>query len=162
MSELIKSPFGKITFSALNRKVKRKQDDTEATVYTLRLEFDGNTPEGATFKSQIEEVNDRIIGTKNASAPGFFTVQASSKFPVMVVDKDGHEFDFEAIPSITEGHAKMMVRPYTGNSLGGSINLVAVGLGDYVEYQGADEDGKTSEERRAEAKAKLKGFLLSD
>lgn len=134
---MIISPAGNIKFVALNRKVKRKPTDAENTVYTIKLEFDGSEPGVAEFKSQIEDVNPGLIGTKGASKPGNFTVQASTRYEVEVFDGEGNTI--LDVPSISEGKAIMGVTPNTKNPLGGSLYLNEVGLLEYVEYEGSSE-----------------------
>ena len=131
-NELITSPLGEIRFLALRNKVKKKPNDTEATVFAVRLEFDGTKKENLEFKKKLEAINSAIIGTKSA-APGNFTVQASSKYDVKVIDNLGNQLDkaeYPSFPKGSSGTASIVIKPYTGNKLGGSINLVAVGLGE--------------------------------
>lgn len=126
---VITSPVGQIQFMALNRKVKNKPTDEEPSVYTIRLAFDGNTAEGAEFRDTISEVNAGLIGTKHAPAEGWYTVKASTKFDVEVLGPDGETM--EEVPYFTKGStgtAAISVKPYTGNSLGGSINLTGVAI----------------------------------
>jgi len=137
MSDLITSPLGTIKFCALNRKVTKKPTDTEPTVYTLKLEFDGDDPKAQEFKASVESVNPGLIGTKHASKPGNFTVQASTKFTVDVYGQDGTKF--EEVPGVANGQASMVVKPYTKNQLGGSLNLIAAVLAEgYEKYESAE------------------------
>lgn len=159
MSEAILSPKGSIQFCALTRKVKKKPQDTENTVYTVRLEFNGSAKGVASFRKRIEAVNKAIIGTKHASKPGNFTVQASTKFTVNVGDEEGRRLKLEEIPSyIKSGTAAIVVMPYTGNKLGGSLNLQDVILYDYEEGEFSNEGEEVVAERLKAAVAKLKGI----
>lgn len=153
-NELITSPLGTIQFMALAYKVRKSPEDTERSVYTIRLEFDGNTKEGKAFRKTVESINANLIGTKNASAPGHFTVSAKSKFDVKVLDADGTQLLGEEIPKFTKGstgQAVMMVKPYTGNALGGTLNLVGVGIHalDLVEAEETQSSGAIDALREA-------------
>lgn len=152
MTKLITSPVGKISFSALNRKVKKAPTDTEATVFTLRLEIDGRTEEGAAFKKAVAEVNKGCIGTKHASDADHFTVQASTKFQPDVLTSEGEKLSAEEIPSLKGGTASMVLAPYLGNKLGGSLNLVTVVLGETELFEGNKE---AEEAKRAAVLAAL-------
>ena len=128
---LLESPTGNIQFLAIKNMVKNKQQDTEASVYTIRLEFDGSTKEGKEFKSAIEKINNRIVSTQHASKPGNYTVKASTSFYPKVVDSEGNLVSQEDAPVFyagSTGTATMIVKPYTGNKLGGAINLVGIAI----------------------------------
>ena len=154
MSNLITSPVGEIKFMALSHKVRKKPGDEEATVYTMRLEFEGTNQEALAFKEQLEAINPSLIGTKTVNKAGNFTVNASSKFEVKVLDSDGNQLTADQVPSFPKGstgQASMVVKPYTGNSLGGTINLIAVGLKDLnlAEATGSSNDSSHLDELRA-------------
>jgi len=171
------SPVGNIVFSALNRRVPkgvngskkfnalkkelgRYPSDEEAEnagitlVYSVRLEFDGNTAEGKDWKAKVSALNENIVGRTSATQPGNFTVQATSKFPVIVTDAEGTSLEGSAIPSLSGGKAKMLVTPYQGNALGGSINLVAVNIKEAVVW-----DSSTKEDRQTAKEEAIKRML---
>ena len=171
------SPIGNIVFSSLNRRVPKgingakkfqqlKKDlgrypsDTEAEddgitlVYSVKLEFDGNTTEGKAWREKVSALNDNIVGRAKATQPGNFTVQATSKFPVVVTDATGTELVGEAIPSLSGGTAKMLVSPYKGNELGGSLNLIAVNVKEAVLW-----DSSTQDERQAAKAEAIKRMI---
>jgi len=124
---LLTSPTGTIQFLALNKPVAKYIGDGAPLVYTVRLKFDSATKEGAAWKKSIEDLNPNLIGTKHTDSKTEFTVRAATKFEVKVTDGNGNEM--EEAPMFfkdSKGTAKMIVAPYTGNSMGGSINLIAV------------------------------------
>lgn len=126
---VITSPPCEIQFMALTRKVKNKPTDLEPSVHTIRVACNGNTAEGAEFRDSIAAINAGLLGTKHAPAEGWFTVKASTKFDVEVLGPDGEIM--EEVPYFTKGStgiAVITVKPYTGNSLGGSINLTGVAI----------------------------------
>lgn len=127
MSDLIKSPVGEIQFMALNNKVKKNVSEDSPEGYTIRLKFDGTTNEGATFRETVEKINANLVGTKHVNKEGEYTVRAFTKFDVEVFDSEGNTL--EERPNFfkdSTGTASMIIKPYTGNSMGGTINLVAV------------------------------------
>lgn len=171
------SPVGNIVFSALNRRVPkgingakkfnalrkdlgRYPSDAEAEeagitlVYSIKLEFDGSTAEGKAWKAKVTELNENIVGLAKATQPGNFTVQATSKFPVVVTDAQGTELIGDNIPSLSGGTAKMLVSPYKGNELGGSINLVGVNIREAVLW-----DSSTKEDRQTAKTEAIKRML---
>lgn len=126
-SSYLTSPIGEIQFMALAKPVKKYIGDDAPLVYTIRLKFDGSTNEGKAWKKEIEKINPNLIGTKHTNSSTEFTVRASTKFEVKVTDSKGNEL--EEAPMFfgdSKGTAKMVVEPWTGNSMGGSINLAAV------------------------------------
>ena len=153
MSDEIISPKGKIQFAALTHLVKRKPESTEATVHTIRLEFEGTSDKGATFKEAIEKINPALLGKKHASKPGNYTVQASTKFDVTVYDKDGNKMS--DVPMIAGGTASMIVTPYTGNALGGALNLAGVVLYEVDVFESTGESAEDRQIRIAAAIAEL-------
>lgn len=126
-SSYLTSPIGEIQFMALAKPVKKYIGNDAPLVYTIRLKFDGSTNEGKAWKKEIEKINPNLIGTKHTNSSTEFTVRASTKFEVKVTDSKGNEL--EEAPMFfgdSKGTAKMVVEPWTGNSMGGSINLAAV------------------------------------
>lgn len=150
---LLTSPVGEIQFLALNNPVKKYIGDDAPLVYTVRLKFDSSTSEGAEWKKTIEAINPNLIGTKHTDSKTEYTVRASTKFKVETTDSKGNTL--EEAPmffSDSKGTARMIVQPYTGNKMGGSINLMAVVINSLdsgsSEKSGSRED-KLSQLREA-------------
>lgn len=132
--EFITSPVGKILFLALRNPVPAIYGDSESPkVYVCRLEIDGTTAEGKAFRKEVEAINPNIIGTKNAKE-GHYTVKAASKYLPTVFDSEGEAIkEKDSLPFFSKGStgtARMQIKPFTGNKLGGSINLLTVQLFD--------------------------------
>lgn len=126
-NDSIVSPVGTIQFMALARPVKKYDSEDAPLVYTIRLKFDSATAEGKAFKKTIEAINPNLIGTKHTDKATEYTVRAASRFEVVMTDAKGNEL--EEAPLFfadSKGTAKMSVKPYTGNKMGGSINLEGV------------------------------------
>lgn len=147
---LLTSPVGEIQFMALNNPVKKYIGDDAPLVYTVRLKFDGSTKEGKEWKKTISDLNENLLGTKHTGNKDEYTVRASTKFEVQVTDSNGNAL--EETPMFfkdSKGTAKMIVQPYTGNSMGGSINLVAVVI-ESIDVGETSSDGGGSRESRLE------------
>lgn len=131
-SNLLTSPWGEIQFLALNTKVKKYPTEDAPDVYTVRLRFDGSTEAGKAWRAAIEDINPNLIGTKHINSPDEFTVRAATQFDVMVTDANGNEMDDAPnfYSDSSSGTARMVVQPYTKNTMGGTINLVAVAIGE--------------------------------
>lgn len=127
----IASPEGQLLFMALAKPVMNTYKNKPE--YTCRILFDGNTTEGKTFRDQITAINPASVVTtsKTVEIPaGHFVVKASSTYQPKVVDYNKEEL--ETIPQFSKGSTgtgKMVVKPFEGTK-GGSINLVAVALGE--------------------------------
>ena len=142
---LLTSPVGTIQYMAIKNKVRNKPTDEEASVYTVRLEFDGNTEEGKAYKKTVEGINSALIGTKNASQKGNFTVKASTKWYPKVIDSTGELITQEEAPVFypkSTGQAAMTVKAFTGNSLGGSLNLVGIAISHLDLAEKPEESGQ--------------------
>jgi len=127
MSTYITSPTGTIQFLALNRKVAKDMNAGSSEGYAIRLKFDGATAEGAEFKAAIAKINPNLIGTKHTDTKSEYTVRAFTLFAPEVMDGNGNTM--EELPNFYKdsvGTAVMVVQPYLGNSLGGTINLAGV------------------------------------
>lgn len=123
----ITSPKGEIQFLALNRKVAKDMKPDSAEGYAIRLKFDGSTKEGQEFKAKIAALNPNLIGTRHVDNKGDFTVRAFTMYAPEVMDGQGNTL--EDLPNFykdSKGVATMVVQPYTGNALGGSITLAGV------------------------------------
>lgn len=128
LSDFITSPVGEIKFLALKHKVSGNMNNTGEPVYTIKLAFDGTSPEDKAFKAAIEEVNPKILGVKHAPAGGY-TVLAKTYFDVKVLDAEGNTIEHEDLPVFitgSTGTARMIVKPCHKSELGGLINLICV------------------------------------
>ncbi len=148
VSDYITSPKGEIQFLALNRKVAKDMKPDSVEGYAVRIKFDSTTKEGAKWKEAISTLNPNLIGTKHVDNKNEFTVRAFSKFLPVVLDGQGNEL--EDMPNFykdSTGTASMSVVPYTGNSMGGAINLAGITIHDLE----VGENTGTSEESAREA-----------
>lgn len=152
------SPVGEIQFLALNNKVSKKMALPNSTYegpkgYAARVKFDSNTKEGAKWRKEIEAINPNLIGIKHVSQPGEFTVRAFSLYKPEV--RDGNNNPLEEAPNFyadSKGTARMVVTPYTGNSLGGTINLAAVMI---YTLENKEQDQGDKLDRLAQLQAEL-------
>ncbi len=147
--QLLTSPTGTIQYMALKNKVKNKPTDDEYTVFTLRLEFDGNDPEAIAFKEAVAKVNPSLIGKENATTPDNFTVKASTKWYPKAIDQTGELITQDDAPVFypgSTGTAVMTVKPYTGNALGGSLNLIGVAIVSLELAEKPEQEGGQSAE----------------
>lgn len=161
-TDYLTSPIGEIQFMALNRKVTKKpgpQSDENPLGYSITLKFDTTTKEGKAWKDTISKINPALIRTKHSVKPSEYNVGAFTQFDTLVVlDADGNTLDTKPnfFPSST-GTAQMVVAPYTGNKLGGAINLVGVVIHQVTHAEGEEGnsvDAKAIAERiRAQIKA---------
>lgn len=152
-SDYIRSPVGELQFLALNNKVAKdlKPDSDEG--YAVRLKFTTATPEGAQFKKDIAAINANLIGTKHVNNKNEYTVRAFSKFLPVVVDSNDNEM--EELPNFyseSTGTASMVVLPYMGNAMGGSLTLQAIKIE-------ALEVGEAPTDKREETVNKIKALL---
>lgn len=157
-TELITSPEGTIEFMALRFKVAKKPTDEEKTVYAVKLSFEDNAA-NQSFKNQIQAINPKLVGT-NPDAPGRFTVRASSKYEVRVLDTSGNKITQSEIPVMTKGStgtAVVMLKPYMGNKLGGSLNLVGVAITSLDLAEGGDLASTDTIESRLRAAQEAAG-----
>lgn len=146
--EQIMSPVGEIVFMALNRKVKKNQSPDSPEGYTVRLKFDTSNPEHAEWKKTVSKINRNIVVTGREGYTGTeFDMKAFSLYKPEIGDKDGNTL--EEVPNFYKGStgtARMVVQPYTGNELGGSINLTAVIINN---IETNEEEGATGAERES-------------
>lgn len=123
----ITSPKGEIQFLALNRKVSKDLKADSVQGYAVRVKYDSSTKEGKDFKSAIESINPNLIGTKHVNNKNEFTIRAFSQFMPEVLDGKGN--NMEELPNFyndSTGVATLVVTPYMGNAMGGTINLAGV------------------------------------
>lgn len=121
------SPKGEIQFLALNRKVSKDLTKDSVEGYAVRIKYSSATKEGAAWKATIAAINPNLIGTKHVNSKDEYTVRAFSKFLPEVLDNNGNNMD--EMPNFYKdsiGTATMVVTPYTGNAMGGTINLVGI------------------------------------
>lgn len=138
------SPKGEIQFLALNRKVAKdlKADSPEG--YAVRIKFNTKTKEGAAWKTAIEKINPNLVGTKHVDSKDEYTVRAFSKYMPEVLDNNGN--NMEDLPNFyktSKGTATMVVTPYMGNAMGGTINLAGIVIHEIEEGEG-DGGGETT------------------
>jgi hypothetical protein len=152
------SPKGEIQFMALNRKVSKDMKDDSVQGYVVRLKFNDTTAEGAAWRKTIAAINPNLIGTKNVNNKNEYTVKAFSRYLPEIIDGNGDQL--EDIPNFfasSTGTASIVVQPYTGNSLGGTINLAAVVIHDID--VGENSAGTGAEGGREAVLAALKASL---
>lgn len=147
------SPLGRIDFIALQSPVKNKFNPEEEAKYIARLEFDGTTTEGKKFKQQIETINNKLVVASQTA--GHYFVKSKSKFKVKVLDADNNQIEHESVPRFPKGStgmARMIVKPFTGSSKGGTVNLIGVQLVDLdivATKEGASEGNNIVDALRA-------------
>lgn len=150
-SNYITSPKGEIIFMALNRKVAKAMTEGSPEGYMIKLRFNSNNKDHAEFKAAIAAINPNLIGTRNIENKGDFTVRAFSLFAPEVVNGNGDAM--EEIPNFykdSKGTATMVVQPYTGNSLGGTITLAGVVIHELDSSEtGADKNSLLDQLRGA-------------
>lgn len=154
---LLTSPKGTIQFLALNRKVAKDMKPNSTQGYAIRLKFDGTTTEGKAWKDTIAKLNPNLIGSKHIDNKGEFTVRAFTQFEVSVVDGAGNDVtDAPNFYKDSTGTARMIVQPYTGNELGGTINLVGVVIHS---IENATAEGSTGTSSRDDLRAQLQAAI---
>lgn len=152
---LLTSPKGEIQFLALNRKVAKDMKPNSTQGYAVRLKFDETTAEGKAWKATISKINPNLIGNKHVNSKTEYTVRAFTQFEVSVVDGAGN--DVSESPNFfkdSKGEARMIVQPYTGNELGGTINLVGVVINN-IEHAENEGGMSSRDELRAQLQAAI-------
>lgn len=94
------SGFGKIVFMAVSKPQIDKKDPKKKPTYTVKVDIDGNTPEGLSLRKQLSAINPKKIvltkSVKNSDGvvepqplePGHFQVSFySQNQPLVLVDK---------------------------------------------------------------------------
>lgn len=157
-NSLMTSPKGTVQFLAVNNKVKRNLTKDSPEGYAVRIKFDGSTPEGAAWKKSILGLNKALVGVKHIDNPDEYTVRAFTQFDVILLDSKGNEIEDK--PNFWQGTkatATMTVQPYTGNEMGGSLNLVAITLYDWDDSEAQEGGTSNREDVLAQIRAQLKG-----
>lgn len=150
------SPVGTIVYMGLDKARPNYSKTREE--YSLRLMFDGNTPEGKAFKEAVSAVNaNKVVTTsKTFNIPnGHYIVSAWSKFLPKVLDAEGTKV--EEVPYFSKGstgQAIMTVRSFEG-SKGDGLNLQGVVILD-LELAAAEEKTDRTESNLKDAIAKIK------
>lgn len=92
MSKYLSTPKGEIIFMAIAKPVK--DFSGERDIFTAKLKFDSNTPEGLKLKQELSEINSAKIVTQSNSIDlndGEFLVSFNSTFAPKVLDESGNE-----------------------------------------------------------------------
>lgn len=100
------TPIGTIKFMALSRPIERtKKDGTTTADYTIKLQIDGNTPEGDSLRKTLKSLNPKkIVATTPEGDPvgptsKHFNVTFSSQYaPQLVLDPNNNELEGNEIP----------------------------------------------------------------
>jgi hypothetical protein len=131
--------LGKIKFAALARPQKNRTDPTKLE-YTIKLDIDGNSPEGMSLKKHLAAINPKKIVTVNVTGDrivedGHFLVSFSTNRAPLIVAENGDELKGADVPffdsRVDTGEASVvyMVGDYEGKKY---IRLVAVKLRNIV------------------------------
>lgn len=148
------SPQGEIQFLALNRKVAKDMKADSAEGYAVRIKYTTATKEGAEWKKTISAINPNLIGTKHVDNKDEYTVRAFSIYMPEVIDGNGNTL--EELPNFyktSTGVASMVVTPYTGNSMGGTINLAGIVIHEIDVGEAPEGAGANREEVLAKLRA---------
>ena len=92
MSKYLTTMKGDIVFMAIAKSVK--DFSGEKDIFTAKLKFDSNTPEGLKLKQEILEINSAKVVTQSNSIDlleGEFLVSFNSTFAPKVLDENGTE-----------------------------------------------------------------------
>ena len=136
------SGFGKIVFMAVDKPQVDKKDPEKKPTYTVKVDIDGNTPEGLSLRKQLSAVNPKKIvltkSVKNSDGvpepqplePGHFQVSFySQNQPLVMVDKQivkGAEVPhFDSRTDTGEANVGYTISEYKGKNF---VWLNSVGL----------------------------------
>ena len=148
MTDTITSPVGSIVYMGLD---KARANFNGREEYSIRLMFDGNTEEGAAFKSAVSKINANKVVTTSTSVEipnGFYVVSAWSKYKPHILDSEGTAV--EEVPYFSRGStgtAIMTVKPFEG-AKGGGLNLNGVVI--------LDLDLAATEQKQSDTVVKLR------
>ena len=150
------SPVGTIVYMGLDKA--RPNFSKTREEYSIRLLFDGNTPEGKAFREAVTNINPNKVVTQsktNNIPNGHFIVSAWSKFLPKVLDAEGTKV--EEVPYFSKGstgQAIMTVKSFEG-SKGDGLNLQGVVILD-LELAATEEKTDRTESNLKDAIAKIK------
>jgi|DEB0MinimDraft_10_1074344.scaffolds.fasta_scaffold01596_12 hypothetical protein len=119
MSNTLLSPVGNIKFLAVAKPVKKFQ--SEDLIYTIKLEFDGTSPEGLAFLNSIKAINSKKVVTDNVSKEGNYIIAFNSKYAPKVMDEAGNLLEGQDIPffnsKIDSGNARVEIQESKGSGM---------------------------------------------
>lgn len=87
---------GNIKFMAIARPLLNKQTGKEE--YSIKLEFDGSTPEGLALRQAIQAVQPKKIVTNNVSKQGNFILSFSTTYAPTVLDSEDNPLTGDTVP----------------------------------------------------------------
>lgn len=140
--ETITLPEGTIKFSVL--RTPRLNEHKGREEYSMKVYIKGSTPGAAETRKKLEAINIGLPTTKDrkgnsiVEAEGDYCVGAKSIKQPKVFDKNMQVIPADEIPMIESGKAVLVVTAFEGSGMGGGINLEAVQLLDFTEFQGSD------------------------
>ena len=151
------SPVGTIVYMGLDKARENYSKTREE--YTIRLLFDGNTTEGATFKQQVQAINpNKVVTTsKTLDIPkGHYIVSAWSKYKPTVYNEQKEKVD--EVPYFSKGstgQAIMTVKAFEG-AKGDGLNLLEVAILDLSLVESEPQQQRESQKSLFEAIDKIK------